>query len=567
MTASIDGKHLTGFVNKLELEYLDGFKPQATVSEPTRYALNMSSSFAFSIHCVTDSGYYAGQSATDSYSAADCRAKIQSFVRTIEAGINIDVSRALQRDVKSRPLYLYHNPQTYDSTRHNYCEACGSCGGAGTTTCHRCSNGYQSCSQCYSGYSRCNSCSGSGYRWENNRQVSCGSCSGGQIRCYNCSGSGRTTCNYCSGRGQTDCSPCHATGYFTHWMSAEARSRAEQSCQWHEHEAAGWINDYIYQSLSAQTHISINRAVPWNFAEGSYQLEHLPYGVQVTGTLAAMDADITIDGSSHKGLFLTPDTVEVWSLNHALDDSVANINNYVINNLNAETLKKYLHTKLASYALESVNKPSALPAPVTAPQLLSDAGFSNIKSTIINSAKRYDKVRGLISFGRWAKESIVCTGILLALLFGVNFLLPQGNNAGMGLATFFASLPAILEVFQQGLLNGLNLESLITVPVLVGLALLLMTLLGSGRAWSRFRLSYWFVLSAAIAVGLFIQFEAAFSQPLAANWWAAALIPDAVLCGILAGLMRARRYVFKNIGREVHKIECDTFARMLNYKE
>lgn len=567
MTHSIDGKHLTGLVNKLELDYLDGFKPQATVSEPTRYSLSMRSSFTFSIRCVTDSGYYAGRSTTDSYSATDCRAKIQSFVRTIEAGVNTDVSQALRHDVKSRPLYLYHNPRTYDSTRHTYCEACGSCGGAGTTTCHRCTGGYQSCSQCYSGYSSCNSCSGSGYRWENNRQVSCGSCSGGQIRCYNCSGSGRTTCGYCSGRGQTDCSPCSATGYFTHWMSAEARSHTKQSCQWHESEAVGWLNDYINQTLSTQTHLSINRAVPWNFADGSYQLEHMPYTVQVTGTLSAMDADITINDSTRKGLFLVPDTVEVWSLDHALDDSLANINNYVINNLNADTLKKYLHTKLALFALESINKPSALPVPVAAPQLMSDAGFSNIKATIINSAKRYDKVRGLISVERWIKESILCTGIILALVFAVNFVLPQANSEVLGLASFFASLSTTLGLLHQLLMSGPSATLLLVLPGLIAVAVLLMTVVGSGRAWSRFRLSYWFVISTFVAFGLSGQLSVAFASPVAAHWWVFNLIPDVVLCGVLAGLFRARRYVYKNIGREVIMIESDAFARMLDYKE
>lgn len=567
MTTLIDSKHLTDLVNSLELEYLNGFKPQATVSEPNRYSIKMRSSFAFSIHCVTDSGYYAGQSTVDSYSAADCQRKIEHFVRGIQAGVNPDVIRALQRDIKNRPLYLYHNPQTYASVRHNYCETCDSCSGAGSIRCHHCNNGYQTCYQCQSGYTSCYSCSGSGYRWENNRQVRCTSCSGGQIRCHSCSGSGRTTCGYCSGRGQLNCSPCDATGYFTYWMSAEARSQANQSCEWHKNEAPDWVNDYIRATLTTATHIPINRAVAWRFAEATYHLQELPYTVHAEGTLVALDAEVTIDDHSAKGLFLVPDTIEVWSLNHVLDHAANNINHYVRHQVSSDVLKQYLHTRLAQYALESVNKSSALPSPVSAPRLISDAGFQQIKTTIIDTAKKYDKARNLISVRRWIKESVLCTCFMLALVFAANFAFPQTNSTHIGLATFFNGLPQTLGHLHQILLDGLRITHLPILAGLMGAALLLMTVLGSGRAWSRFRLSYWFVITTLIALGLLSQLVAAFAQPVAANWWALHLIPDVALCGVLAGLFRARRYVFKNIGREINKIESDAFARMLNYKE
>jgi len=577
MTTPIDGKTLTAVVNQLELECLDGFKPQATVAEPTRHALPMRSSFAFSIYCVTDSGYYTGQSTTDSHTAADCQGKINRFVRNIEAGLDRDVTGALQRDVHNRTLYLCYNPQTYASVRHSYCEACNSCSGDGSTRCHHCSNGYQTCSQCRSGYTSCYSCSGSGYRWENNRQVSCSSCSGGQIRCYSCSGSGRTTCSYCSGRGQLDCTPCNATGYFTHWMSAAARSRAEQSCQWHENQAPAWVNDYIRKALSGSAHISLNRAVPWRFAEATYQLQDTPFTVQAEGTLVALDANVSVDDRSEKGLFLAPDSVEVWSLHHVLDQAADNISQYVLRNPTAEVLKKYLHTRIAQYALESVNKPSALPAPIAAPQLLSNEGFQQIKTTIINSAKKYDKVRNLISVKRWLMESVLCTAVLLALVAAVNFVFPQANSAGLGLATFFTGLPHTLGSLNQSLLDGSGMDLpwlagliMMRLPLLAGLmaiAVLLMTLLGSGRAWSRLRLSYWFVISTLLAMGLVSQLQMAFEQPVAARWWTLQLLPDVALCGVLAGLLRARRSVFKNIGREVNSIGSAAFARMLNYKE
>ena len=567
MTIAIDGKRLTSLVNNIELEYLNGFKPQASVAEPTQYVLKMSSTFSFSISCVTDSGYYAGRSTGDSYSAVDCQRKIDSFVKFIAADMNPDVTRALQHDVKSQPLYLYHNPKTYDSVKHSYCEACNSCSGAGQNTCHSCSGGYQTCSQCSSGYRYCFSCSGSGYRWENNRQISCGSCSGGQIRCHSCSGTGRTTCGYCSGRGQVDCNPCAATGYFTYWMSAEARSKGQQSCRWDQTQAPQWVNDYIHQTLSNHTHVPINRAVPWRFAEGSYQLEHTPFTVQVDGTLNAIEANVTVGNVSEKGLFLTPDTIEVWSLNHILDRSTHNISDYIHNNLDSDTLKKYLHTRMAQYALESINKPSTLPVAVTAPQLMSAASLTQVKDTIIKSAKQYDKVRNLISVGRWLGESVLCSAVLLGLIFGLNFLLPQANSTGLGLASFFNSVPTILEVLHSMLRGGLNLQVLWAICMLMPIAVFLMTLLGSGRAWSRLRLSYWFVISAVLALGLYGQVQTAVAQPVAANWWAFGLIPDVVLCGVLAGLFRARRFVFKNIGREVDKMESAAFARMLNYKE
>lgn len=567
MTASVDGKYLTRFVNNLELEYLDGFKPQANVSEPTHHALNMRSSFAFSIRCITDSGSYPGQSATDSYSATECRGKIERFISAVNSGARAGVSLALQHDVESRPLHLYHSPRTYDSVKHSYCEACNTCSGAGSTHCYSCTGGYTSCNQCSHGYSSCNSCSGSGYRWENNRQVSCSSCSGGQVRCYGCSGSGRITCSYCRGQGRIDCSPCAATGYFTHWMSAEARSQGRQSCQWNASEAPEWVNDYLQTALSGEAHISINRAVPWRFAEGDYQLQSMPFTVEVTGTLKAMEADVRVGDNSRKGLFFMPDEVEVWSLGQTLDYSAHNISRYVIDNFHVDNLKKYLHTKMAHFALESVNKPSALPVPVAAPQLMSDSGFSHIKSTILNSAKKYDRVRGLISPRRWVLESILCSGVFLILLFAANFYLPDVDSAHLGLAPFFDSIPTSLGILHQAILKPIDGLYLILVLLLVGLATLLMALFGSGRAWSRLRLAYWVMVSALIATGLLLQLVAAIDAPVAPGWWAIKLIPDAVLCGVLAGLFRARRHVFRNVGKEVDKLECDTFARMLNYKE
>lgn len=567
MTASVDGKYLTRFVNNLELEYLDGFKPQANVSEPTHHALDMRSSFAFSIRCITDSGSYPGQSATDSYSATECRAKIERFISAVDSGDRANVSLALQRDVESRPLHLYHSPKTYDSVKHSYCEACNTCSGAGTTACYSCTAGYNTCYQCSHGYTNCTSCSGAGYRWENNRQVSCSSCSGGQVRCYGCSGSGRTTCDYCSGRGQINCSPCAATGYFTHWESAEARSQGRQTCQWDSNEAPEWINDYINTALSGKAHIPINRAVPWRFAEGDYQLQSLPYTVEVAGTLKAMEADVSVGDTSRKALFFMPDEVEVWSLGQTLDYSANNINRYVIDNFHTDNLKKYLHTKMARFALESVNKPSALPVPVAAPHLMSDSGFSHIKATILDSAKKYDRVRGLISPRRWVQESILCSSVFLILLFAANFYLPGIDSAHLGLAPFFDSVPTILSILHHEGMRQIEGMDLMVVLLLVGLATLLMTLFGSGRAWSRLRLGYWAVLSLLVATGLLLQLSAMVDAPVAPNWWAIQLIPDVVLCGILAGLFRARRHVFKNVGKEIDKLECDTFARMLNYKE
>lgn len=350
-------------------------------------------------------------------------------------------------------------------------------------------------------------------------------------------------------------------------MSAEARSQGRQTCGWNSDEAPGWINDYIKTTLSGEAHIPINRAVPWRFAEGNYQLQSMPYTVEVAGTLKAMEADVTVGDTSQKALFFMPDEVEVWSLGHTLDYSANNISHYVLKNFHADNLKKYLHTKMARFALESVNKPSALPVPVAAPRLMSDSGFSQIKSTILNSAKKYDRVRGLISTWRWALESVLCTSVFLILLFAANFFLPNVNSAHLGLVPFFDSVPAILSLLHHQGLKAVGGLELVLVLLLVGLSTLLMTLFGSGRAWSRLRLGYWAVLSALIATGLLIQLAAVLDAPVAPNWWAIDLIPDVVLCGVLAGLFRARRHVFRNVGKDIDKLECDTFARMLNYKE
>lgn len=567
MTIPVDEKKLTDFVNQIELEYLSGFKPQARASDLIYHSLNVNSTFSFSIHCVSDSGYTVGRLSADSYSSADCRGKIDHFIRGVRAGTNAKVIYSLQGDVKNRPLYLYHNPQTYDSVRHSYCESCNTCGGSGKNTCYQCSNGYISCHHCSSGYIHCYSCSGVGSRWENNRQVTCGQCSGGRLRCHICSGSGRTTCGWCYGQGEVNCSPCSATGYFTYWMSAEAGSKAEQACRWNLSESPEWINAYLKQSLVAQTHLPINRAVPWNFAKATYQLQTIPFKVNVDGLLNTVEANINIGDVFKKGLFLVPDTIEIWSLNNALDQAIGNISDYLNNNLNYDALKKYLQTKISHYALESINKPSSLPSPIAAPQLMSGEGFNQVKSTIIQVAKKYDNVRSLISPKRWLTESLVCSGVLVALLFFVNFFVPQANGTNIGLAAFFKSVPHLLGVLDYELSSGVKAEHL---PVLFGLmggGLLLMVVLGSGRAWSRFRLSYWFVIATLVVTGLIWQLDIALQQPVVANWWAFNLIFDAVLCGVLAGLFRARRYVYKNIGREINKLESDAFARILNYKE
>ncbi|WP_141229408.1 hypothetical protein [Cellvibrio mixtus] len=567
MTALVDGQQLTAAVNSIEREYLDGFKPQATVVEPVNYAVDMESTFTFSIHCTTDNGYSAGQSATDSYSLSDCSRKINHFITEATSGLNPKINEALKHDVKTQPLYTYNNPRNYASVLHNYCEACNNCSGRGCNTCRSCTNGYNSCYHCSSGYSSCYSCSGSGYRWENNRQISCNQCSGGRVRCHYCSGSGRTTCSNCNGRGEINCNPCSATGYLTYWMSATASSSTKQTCKWNPGQAPDWLDDYLTVALAGKAHIPVNRAVPWRFAEAHYQVEHLPFTVNVNGVLKAADANIAIGDYTAKGLFLVPDKIEVWSLNNVLDKSAYNISDFVENNFTNELLKKYLNTRLSKYALESVNKQSLLPRPIASATLLSDSGFNKVKATIIESAKKYDKARRFISPKRWLVESLLCSVVIMAVLSGLNFMLPAGNSSGLGIAHFVKDIPTILGHWHLNLMRGEGLRGAVLIPILMLPTLAFMTLLGSGRAWSRLRLTYWFVASVLLIAGIIAQTNILFKGTTPANWWSFSLIPDVILCGALAGLLRARRYVYKNIGKEVKKLESDAFARMLNYKE
>lgn len=557
---------------ELEQRFLGGFEPTSRTLDYQRFEVPMRTRFSVNVRCEISSSYVSGNRGADSFDESDCDRKINEYKNECVNGQNFLVNNTLAKILRQDPLGASTRSIELDRVTHSYSCTCSRCRGAGQVSCS-CNNGYVSCSSCGGMGSRsCGLCNG-GYRWDGNRQVVCGSCSYGKVNCYVCSSSGRCRCGACAGSGKLDCVNCDATGYFTYTYTAVAYSQGSQSCAWNKDTAPAWMNKFIADSLQGVCHLDFNRAVPWVLPSAQFSFDTgLPYSAQLEGTLVGIQANI--ENGSHKttASFLYPETLLPLHMGHFLDNSVAVALAQTQARATTEQLAVLCKTPLALSALERLTADSKPMGEVTHASMLSDGAFAKIKSALIDHAKRYESARKSVSVTRVLVNTAISFILLMAIAVGVNIFWPAPvNTAQLGIAGFLQTAPLIFTVTHAQLMTG-NLGAAIMVATLVFFpSLLLMGFFGSGKAWSHTRLPVWLVVGWLVFCALYVQImivlQTAQAESGVQYWWCLALVPDLILLATLMGILRARRYVYKNIGKEIKNIGCVPFERMLKYKE
>lgn len=558
-------------LHEIEQTFLGGFAPRSRTLDFQRSELPMRTRFSVNIRCEVKTSYVSGQRACDSLSERDCNHKINQYQNRCINGENIHANNALAKALQQDPLRTATRALELDSVKHSYSCECDRCSGRGQVSCS-CSNGYVSCSSCGGMGSRtCGSCSG-GYRWDGNRQVPC-SCNYGKVNCYACSASGRCRCSTCGGSGSINCSNCDATGYFTYTRTALAYSSGRQTCVWDKEAAPAWMHTFITTSLQGNCHIDLNRALAWDISSAQFSFDKgLPYDAQLDGRLVGVHANVENGSHETSAYFFYPETLLPFHMGHFLDNSVAAALTHTQASGTTEQLGVLCKTPLALAALEGLTVDSKPGGDVTHASMLSDSAFARIKTALISHAKRYEQARKSINITRLLVNSAISFILLMAVAVGLNVLWPAPvNTAQLGIVGFLQTAPFILTTTHAQLMAG-NLGFVFTIATLVFFpSLLLMGFLGSGKAWSYTRLPIWLAVGWLVFCALYMQIMSVLQTAPAASgvqyWWCLALLPDLLLLAALMGILRARRYVYKNIGKEIKKIGCVPFERMLKYKE
>ncbi len=495
---------------------------------------------------------------------SECQQAVSRTCEQIEGGFHSGFTRALESFVASSPTRATWE-QACDLGHHDtvfqYIHSCNTCGGRGRNTCSSCSGqGRTRCTYCSGqGRTSCSSCGGSGQTGTGQHRTFCGGCGGsGRNNCHTCFGSGQSQCSGCSGRGETNCSPCDATGYFTERYGIEVKGISGLRVATPE-DLEPWQQSYMNAAVSGDVSwASLSAACFLDPASILRKADSYPVEFEIQGTLPFTEARLGLRGTTTNAYFVG-EKCHVFQLGNLGDAVFAPLAQSLTDPQDKDNLKSVLGTLAAEQVLNVRSEPARAEAGV-----LRLAGIIG-QEAVTTLLQRYQAIREQMDVSRsshtlksWVRKSIKYTVLFLLLIALVDALYgnyPKWEQIGLGslalwghqIPTFLLDMSSRIWLHSSFMVKGVWLLASVVAYLLAWSLLLSRRKMTKKRFFLGILISYlvlltlYFIFYGVVNMAMQVIPQVPELHQLAAGLVRSLiLLPDAVVVGLLVGMLRLR---------------------------
>ncbi|WP_024459628.1 ECF transporter S component [Marinimicrobium sp. LS-A18] len=505
------------------------------------------------------------------------RGELDTYVNRLEHHVMDDLKNALWSSSTSLGKY----PDTW---QHSY--ACSRCHGRGENTCGGCGGrGRVRCGACSGGKITCSSCAGSGYSGTAPSRYACGGCGGaGRVNCYQCAGQSEVRCGRCGGGGTESCTPCRSTGQFTDRYSVTVTGEGQLDVT-PETELAPWQSRYLQAAVNQRVDwVPLRSSCRVDLDQATRHTPAYPIGFSAEAQLRFAEADLAQGRVRGHGFFVGEHYqgydlagigdgmlgagAEMLDKEHSVDNLAVGLTNGVAETLLAHRAEP---ARLGQTLLVKAN-------------LVSSEAINGFFDRYRALLERLQARRAEHSVRDWSKKAGAFTLVFLAVVAVLDAL--YGNQVGWeygGLQAiagqplnFVISLGVYTSyIWVLGLIPTFGLPALI----IIGVYLLLRRWLFPRRKRGKLRFligllaTTWVLITLYWLLGPLLSaiFSRAPALPGPASLVTGAvhsllLLPEAILCGLLASALRLRANKDQAIKRYTAQIASEPLMEDLGYR-